>query len=107
MLGEVEPGGVDPERPAQPQPGPVQVLPEARDQVQLRRQPPADLVDPDAAVAVQQPGAVQDGQHADVLGPAEIVRPQHEEVLRGQTVQHVVLPSPSYRQWYRLTGGAR
>jgi hypothetical protein len=88
VVGEVEGRGVDPERPAQPSPGPVQQLPEARDQVQLRLQPPADLVDPDAAVTVQQPGAVEDGQHADVLGPAEVVRPQHEEVLRGQTVQH-------------------
>jgi hypothetical protein len=55
-----------------------------------------DGLDPEVAVAVQQPGAVQDGQGADVLGPAEIVRPQHEEVLDGQAFQvwlgHVAHP---------------
>ena len=84
VVGEVEGGRVDPQRPAQPPPGPVQQLPQARHQVQPRLQPPADLVDPDAAVTVQQPGAVKDGQHADILGPAEVVRPQHEQVLGGQ-----------------------
>ena len=84
VVGEVEGGGVDPQRPAQPPPGPVQQLPQARHQVQPRLQPPADLVDLDAAVTVQQPVAVKDGQHADVLGPTEVVRPQHEQVLGGQ-----------------------
>ena len=65
----------------------VQQLAEAWDQVQPRLQVPADLVDPDAAVGAQQAGAVQDGEHADVLRPAEVVRQQHEEVLGGQALQ--------------------
>ena len=97
VVGEVEGGGVDPQRPAQAPSGPVQQLPEARDQVEPRLQPPADLVDPDAAVGVQQAGAVQDGEHADVLRPAEVVRQQHQEVLGGQPLHaawlgHGVLP---------------
>jgi hypothetical protein len=87
VVGEVEGGGVDPQGPAQPPPGPVQQLPEARDQLQPRLEVPTDGLDVDAAVGVEQPGAVQDGEHADVLGPAEIVRPQHEEVLCGQPFQ--------------------
>jgi hypothetical protein len=51
---------------------------------QSRLQLPADGLDPDAVIVVEQSGAVQDGEHADVLGPAEIVCPQHEEVLGGQ-----------------------
>jgi hypothetical protein len=87
VVGEVEGGRVDPQGPAQSPPGPVQQLPEPRDQGQPRRQPPPDLLDPDAAVAVQKPGAVQDAEHADVLGPAEVVGPQHEEVLAAQPLQ--------------------
>jgi hypothetical protein len=48
---------------------------------------PTYRLDPDAAITIQQPGAVQDGQHADVLGPPEIVRPQHEQVGCGQAFQ--------------------
>jgi hypothetical protein len=75
VVGQVKGGGVDPQRPAQPPSGPVQQLPEARDQLQPRLDVPTDGLDPDAAITVQQPGAVQDGEGADVLGPAEIVRP--------------------------------
>jgi hypothetical protein len=67
VLGEVDGGRVDPQRPAQPEPGPGQQLPEPRNPMQ----PPTDLLpgrlDPEPAVGVQQPGAIQDGQGADVL----------------------------------------
>src|SRR4029450_11851901 len=42
VVGEVEGGGVDPQGPAQPPPGPVQQLPEARDQLQPRLEVPTD-----------------------------------------------------------------
>jgi hypothetical protein len=86
VVGEIEGWGVDPQGPAQAPPGPVQQLPEAGNQRQPRLDVSAELVDPDAAVGVQQPGAVQDGERADVVRPAELVRPQHEQVLWGQAV---------------------
>src|SRR4029453_10420851 len=111
VVGKVEGGGVDPQGPAQPPPGPVQQLPEARDQGQPRLQVPADGLDPDATVGFQQAGAVQDGERADVLGPAELVRPQHEQVLGGQTVYaawlgHDIHPLGFFPTWYRW-GGTR
>jgi hypothetical protein len=53
VVGEVEGWGVDPQGPAQPKWGPVQALSEARDQVESRLEPLADLLDPEATVAVQ------------------------------------------------------
>jgi hypothetical protein len=49
----------------------VQDLPEAGQKVQSRLDPAADLVDPDPAVAVEQTGPVDNGNRADVPGPAE------------------------------------
>ena len=59
VVGEVKGGGVDPQRPAQPEPGPVQQLPEPGDQVQSRLELAPDRLDPDPAVAVEQAGAVE------------------------------------------------
>jgi hypothetical protein len=59
--------------------------------VQPRLQLPADHLDPDATIVVEQPGAVQNGERADVLRPAEIVWPHHEEVLGGQAFQEACL----------------
>ena len=73
MVGEIEGGCVDPQGPAQPPSGPVQQLPEARYEVQSRLELPTDVLDLDAAVRVEQPGAVEDGEGADVAGPAEVV----------------------------------
>ena len=80
VVGEVEGGRVDPQGPAQPPPRPVQDLPEAGDQVESRLEPLADLLDPEAAVAVEQSGAVEDGERADVARPAEVVPRQEEDV---------------------------
>jgi hypothetical protein len=68
VVGEVEAGRVDPQWPAQPQPGSGQQLPEAGDQVQSWLELPTDRLDPDATVAVEQAGAVQDGEAPMWLG---------------------------------------
>jgi hypothetical protein len=80
VVGEVEGESVDPQRPAQSQPGPVQQLPEPGDQVQSRLELLADRLDPDPAVVVEQAGVVEDGQPADVGGPAIVVPQQQEQV---------------------------
>jgi hypothetical protein len=87
VMGEVEAGGVDPEGPAESQPGPVQQLPEPGDQLQPRLQLSADRLDAEVAVAVEQAGAVQDGEPADLVGPAIVVPQQHEQVGGGQPFQ--------------------
>jgi hypothetical protein len=84
VVGQVEGRRVDPQRPAQPTPGPVQALPEARDELQPRLELLTDRLDPDATVAVEQPGAVKDGERADIPWPAEVVPPEGHEVLCGQ-----------------------
>jgi hypothetical protein len=61
VAGQVEGRRIDPQRPAQPPAGPVQQLPEAGDQVQLRLDRPAYRLDLEAARVVAQPGAIQDG----------------------------------------------
>jgi len=48
--------------------------------VQSRLEPLADRLDPDATVAVEQPGAVEDGEHTDVPGPAVVVPQEQVEV---------------------------
>ena len=91
VVGEVEGGSVDPQWPAQPQPWSVQQLPEARNQVQSRLEPPADRLNPDATVAVEQAGAVEDGEPADIGGPAIVVPQPQEQVRRGQPLQQTCL----------------
>ena len=71
---------------AQPQPGPVQQLPEPGDRVQSRLELRADRIDPDPVVTVEQAGAIQGGEPADVGGPAMVVPQQQEQVRRGSTV---------------------
>jgi hypothetical protein len=79
VVAEVERGCVDLQGPAQAPWGPVQLLPEARDTVQSRLELAADSFDPDAPIVVEQRGAVEDRQRADVAGPAEVVPLEHEE----------------------------
>jgi hypothetical protein len=67
VVGEVDGRGVDPQRPAQPEPGPVQELTEAGDQVEPSGDLLACRLDPEATVGVQEPPAVEDGERADVL----------------------------------------
>jgi hypothetical protein len=86
VVSEVEGCRVHPQGSAQPPRRPVQALAEARDQLQSRLKVPADGLDPDASVVVEQPTAVQDGDRADVLGPAELVEPECHEVLPAQAV---------------------
>jgi hypothetical protein len=88
VIGEIEGRSVDPQRPAQPPPGPVEQLPEAGDQVQPRLEVSPDRVDPETTIVVEQPGAVEDGEPADVAGPAEVVPLQQEQVRRCQPLQH-------------------
>ena len=80
VVGEVEGCRVDPQRPAQPPPRPVQALPETRNKVQSRLDPATDRFDPDVTVVVEQAGPVQDGQRTDVPGPAEVVPQENLEV---------------------------
>src|SRR5215204_5369995 len=91
VVGDVEGGSVDPQRPAQPQPGSEQQLPEARDLVEPRLELPAPLLDPDATVAVEQAGAVEDGEPADVGGPPVVVPQEQEQIRRGQPFQQACL----------------
>jgi hypothetical protein len=67
VLGEVDGRGVDPQRPAQPERGPVQELTEARNQVEPAADHIACLLDQESAVGVQEPPAVEDDQRTDVL----------------------------------------
>jgi hypothetical protein len=48
---------------------------------------PANFLDADATVAIEQAGAVQDGQPADLVEPAVVVPQQHEQVRCGQPFQ--------------------
>src|SRR5512132_2547631 len=91
VIGDVEGGSVDPQRPAHAQPRSVQQLPEARHKVQPRLELLADRLDPDTAVAIEQLGAVEDGEPADVGGPTIVVPEQQEEVRRGQPLQETPL----------------
>src|SRR6266511_2228180 len=91
VVGEVKGGRVDPQGPAQPTAGPVQALPEARDKVQSGLELPADRLDAEATVVVQQAGAVEDGERADVAGPAEVVPQEQEEVRCAQAFQWACL----------------
>ena len=52
--------------------------------MQSRLEVPADQVDPDSAVVIEQAGAVEDGEPADVAGPAIAVPLQQEQVRRRQ-----------------------
>jgi hypothetical protein len=67
VVGEIDRWRVDPQRPAKPQPRPVQQLPEARHKLQPLLDPIADPFDLEAAVGVQQRAAVEDDERADVL----------------------------------------
>jgi hypothetical protein len=73
VVGEIERGSVDPQLPAQPEARPAQQLPEARHQVQSRLEVPPDRADTDATLVVEQPGAIEDGEPADIGGPAVVV----------------------------------
>ena len=79
----------------QPQPPPrgVQELAEARKKVQPAADLLADGFDREPAVGSEQPGAIEDGDGPDVLGPAEILRPHHAQILRTQTF-HKASPNP-------------
>ena len=59
VVGEIETGSVDPQRPAQPEARPVQQLPEPRHQVQSRLEVPPDRVGTDATLLVEQAGAIE------------------------------------------------
>jgi hypothetical protein len=71
--------------------GPGQQLPEAGDQVKSVLEPLVDRVDAEVTVAVEQAGAIQDGEPADVGGPAVVVPQQHEQVGCGQPFQEPCL----------------
>jgi hypothetical protein len=77
---------VDPQRPAQAQSGPVDDLAEARQKVQSRLHPLTNLIDPNPAGAVEQPGLVDHGEGPDVPRPAEIVA-QDGVVIRCSNAQ--------------------
>jgi hypothetical protein len=104
VIGELKGWGVHPQRPAQPSRGPVQQLPEPGQQVQPGPDHPADGLDLEPAIRVQQAGAIQDGQGADVPGPAEVVPPQGEQVISAQAFHQANLPSfAAYRREMNLT----
>ena len=88
MVGEVEAGGVDPQWPAQPRPRSVQQLPKRGTRCSLgssRRRTAS--IRTRSWRPVQQGGAVQDGQPADLVGPAIVVPQQHEQIRCGQPFQ--------------------
>ena len=87
VVGDVKGGGVDPQWPTEPEPGPVQQLPEPGDQVQSRLDVLADHVDPDVTSPVEQAGAVQNGESTDGGAPAVVVPQQQEQVRGGHPVQ--------------------
>jgi len=101
MVCQVERRGVHPQRPAQPVPRHVEHLPEPGDQVQSGFDFLPRRLDPEPAVRVDQAGAVENGQRADVLRPA-LIRPQHEPVLGGQPLHRWHLLVPQHRR-----GGGR
>jgi hypothetical protein len=47
----------------------------------------ADVLDPDATLAVEQAGAVEDGEPADVAGPAEVIPQEQKHVRCGEAFQ--------------------
>jgi hypothetical protein len=96
VVGEVKRGSVDPQWPTQPQPGPVEELSEPGDQVQSRLDPLPNHIDPDATIAVEQAGAIEDGEPADVARPAIVVPHQQEQVRRGQPFQTMCLDRHGY-----------
>ena len=77
VLGQVEGCRVNPHRPTQPPPRPVQALPQPRDQVQSGLNPATDFLNPNRIVIAEQAGPVQDGQRTDVPRPAEVVPQQN------------------------------
>jgi hypothetical protein len=84
VVGDVEVGGVDPHWPSRAQRRIVQDLAQPGDQVQPSGDRLTHLPDAQPACRVDDRGGVQHGDHADVLRPAEPVRPQHAQVLPGQ-----------------------
>jgi hypothetical protein len=83
MVGNVEHGGVHPQRPAQPPPRHVEQPPEPGHQVQPGFDRLPHALDPEPAAWAEQATAINNGQRTDVLRPA-LIRPQHEPVFRGQ-----------------------
>jgi hypothetical protein len=86
VIREVESRGVHPQRPSQPAAREVEELTVPRHEMQPGLDDGPHVVDPEPLTRVEQPVAIKDGQAADVLPPAEIVRPQHAQVQRGQSV---------------------
>jgi hypothetical protein len=46
-----------------------------------------DLLDPEAAVGVDEDRAVEDSDRPDGLGPPEILRPDHAQIRRAQPIR--------------------
>jgi hypothetical protein len=84
VIGDVECWGVDPQGPAQPPRRGVQELAEPRKRLEPAADLLADGLDWETAVRFEQPGAIEDAQRPDVLGPAEILRQDHAQILRTQ-----------------------
>ena len=72
---------------AQPPRRPVQDLREAGHKVQSRLDPAAHRIDPEPAVPVEQPGPLDNSDHADVSGTAEIVTRQRVVIRCAQAFQ--------------------
>jgi hypothetical protein len=75
VVADIEGGGVDPQRPAPPETGPVNDLPESG----KKMQPPFDVppcgIDEETALSIRQPLAIEDGDGTDVLWPTLILGP--------------------------------
>jgi hypothetical protein len=70
----------------------VQKLTEPGDQVQAGVDRLPHRLDPEATVRVEQLPAVEDGQSADVLRPANLVRPHHAQILSVQAFHAATSP---------------
>jgi hypothetical protein len=67
-----------------PRPRGIQELAEPGQQVKPAADPLADGLDRETPVRFEQVGAVEDAQRPDVLGPAELLRQHHAQILRTQ-----------------------
>jgi hypothetical protein len=94
VLAQIEVRGVNPDRPAKQTARHVEKLAESRHEVQPGCDNLPHDFEAEAAIRVEQAGAIEDGESADFLRP-DAVRPQHDLVVRGQPihVHHRLIPT--------------
>ena len=86
VVVQIERGGVDPQRAAEPTPRPVENLTEPSEEVQPSCDRVLRSLDPESAFDVEEAAAVEDAQRTDVLRP-DLIGPQDQAVFGTQPVQ--------------------